>query len=108
MENRAGLMSRRLVRSLMVMPERKAHPMNAAGPFYVEDGCCLLCDLPRGLAPEMFRYTEAGDHCYVYKQPETPEELGRMVEAVKYAELACVRCRSRDPNLLRLLKEQQQ
>jgi hypothetical protein len=90
------------------MPERKAHPLNVPGPFYVEDGCCLLCDLPRATAPDMFQYTEARDHCYVYRQPETQEQLGRMVEALKYAELECVRCRSRDPHLLRLLKQQQQ
>ena len=89
------------------MPERKAHPLNVAGPFYVEDGCCLLCDLPRALAPDMFRFTNNTDHCYVYQQPETEEQMGRMVEAIKAAEVACIRCRSRDPSLLRLLKDQQ-
>ena len=90
------------------MPEKNAHPLNVAGPFYVEDGCCLLCDVPRGLAPDMFKFTESVDHCYVYRQPETQEQLGRMVEAMKYAEVACIRCRSRDPDLLRVLKQQQQ
>ena len=43
----------------IVMPEKKAHPLNVAGPFYVEDGCCLLCDVPRGLASDMFKFTRA-------------------------------------------------
>jgi hypothetical protein len=87
------------------MPERKAHPLNAEGPFYVENGCCLACDLPRQVAPDMFKYNETEGHCYVYKQPETQEQLCRMIEVVQCAELACVRCRSRDEHLLRRLKE---
>lgn len=86
----------------------KAHPLNVAGPFYVEEGCCLMCDLPRQVAPDMFKYTEDKDHCFVYKQPQTEEQLGRMIEAIKFADLACIRCRSRDPHLLRLLREQHQ
>jgi len=89
------------------MPEKGAHPQNVAGPFYVENGCCLLCDLPRATAPDMFQYTAEGDHCYVYKQPETEEQLERMIDAMGGAELACIRCRSREPRLLGLLKQKQ-
>jgi len=52
-----------------VMSENRAHPLNIEGDFYVENGCCITCDLPRTLAPDMFRYTAQKDHCYVYKQP---------------------------------------
>jgi len=57
------------------------------------------------LAPDMFKYNDAKDHCYVYKQPETEDQLRRMVEAVECAELACIRCRGQDKQLLRLLKK---
>ena len=86
------------------MPEGKAHPLNVTGPFYVEDGCCLICDLPRTLAPDMFKYDDTGRHCYVYKQPETKDQVTRMLEAVASAEVACIRCRGQDPQLLRLLE----
>ena len=88
------------------MPEPKPYLLNVDGPFYVEDGCCLLCDLPRTLAPDMFKYNEAKDHCYVYKQPESKDQLCRMVQAVASAELACIRYRGCDKHVLRLLKKQ--
>ena len=84
---------------------KEAHSLNAEGPFYVENGCCLICDLPRQVAPDMFKYHEAEMHCYVYQQPQTEEQLTRMVEVMKGADLACVRCRSRDGQLLRRLIE---
>lgn len=80
------------------------HPMNVDGPFYVGDGCCTLCDLPRTDAPDMFRVTEEQDNCYVYKQPETEDELNRMIGALAAAETACIRCRSKDPTLLERLR----
>jgi hypothetical protein len=85
------------------MPERKAHPPNVEGPFYVEDRCCLTCSLPETVAPDMFRYTEEKDHCYVYQKPRTKDQLDRMIEAMEGAELACIRCRSRDHGLLAAL-----
>jgi hypothetical protein len=88
-----------------VMPDPKPHPLNVDGPFYVEDGCCLICDLPRILASDMFKYNEAKDHCYVYRQPETEDRLRRMIMAVEGAEVACIRYRGHDGHLLRLLKE---
>jgi hypothetical protein len=30
----------------------------------------------------MFKYTAAGDHCYIYKQPETKDQLSRMIKAM--------------------------
>src|SRR5690348_4932956 len=86
------------------MSERKPYPLNVSGPFYVEDGCCLLCDLPRAIAPDMFKYNRTNDHCYVYKQPETKDEIHRMVEAVTCADLACIRYRGIDKRLIRYLR----
>jgi hypothetical protein len=94
-----GLICRR------VMPEPKPHPLNVDGPFYVADGCCICCDLPRALAPDMFKFNEANDHCYAFSQPETEDQLRRMVEAVASAELACIRYRGHEKHVLRLLKK---
>jgi len=87
------------------MPSRSPHPLNVAGPFYVESSCCLLCDLPRMVAPNMFRYTETGDHCFIHRQPESPVDLGKMIEVLKHQDLDCIRCRSQDPGLLNRLRE---
>lgn len=91
--------------TVVVMPEPKPYPLNVEGPFYVEDGCCLRCDLPRTLAPDMFKFNEAQDHCYVYSQPENKDQLGRMVEALESAEVLCIRYRGHDKHLLRLLRK---
>ena len=40
------------------------------------------CDLPRAEAPDMFRLTENQDHCYVYQQPQTEDQLRRMIDPV--------------------------
>jgi len=86
-------------------PKPKAHPQNVAGPFYVEDGCCLLCDVPRSIAPEMFKYTDDEQHCFVYRQPETAADLRKMFEVLKTQDIMCIRCRSRDSGLLEQLEE---
>src|SRR5262249_35562240 len=76
--------------------EKRAHPRNVPGDFYVEDGCCTLCDMPRTEAPDLFAICDdpAGyQHCFVAKQPETPQELERMLGAIECAELDCIRYR---------------
>ena len=51
---------------------------------------------------------EAGgyQHCYVSKQPSTALELDQMIEAIKCAELACIRYRGFDPILLKRLTDE--
>lgn len=88
------------------MSETKPHPLNVEGDFYVENECCITCDLPRALAPDMFKYTSEKDHCYVYNQPQTEDQMIRMIQAMKGAEVLCVRCRSRDKAILRMLKKE--
>jgi hypothetical protein len=87
------------------MSERQAHPLNVAGDFYIENQCCITCDLPRTLAPDMFRYTDTKDHCYVYKQPETADQMERILQAMQGAEVLCVRCRTRNESLLQTLRK---
>ena len=71
----------------------KPYHENAPGDFFVEDGCCIICDVPRQTAPDLFKYNKKGDHCFVYKQPQTDDELSRMIEAAQASEVACIHYR---------------
>jgi ferredoxin len=82
----------------------KAHPLNVDGPFYVTNDCCTLCAVIFEEAPDMFRVNDKQDHCYVSKQPETDEQVDRMIEVMNLAELRYVRCRSNDPVLLEKIR----
>ena len=81
------------------MAERKPHPANVPGDFYVEDGCCTMCLVPFAEAPELFGACmdpKGYQHCYVKQQPETTEALGHMFGAIQGAELRCIRYRGTD------------
>lgn len=80
--------------------ERKPHPQNVAGDFYVQDECCTLCDIPRTEAPELFALTENEDHCFVSRQPQTEDEISQMLSAIACAELKCIHYRGRDPAII--------
>jgi len=90
----------------MPKPQHKAHPHNVPGPFYVEDGCCLWCDVPRSIAPEMFKYTDDQQHCFVHTQPSTGAELQKVIEVLKTQDIGCIRCRSQNCELLKQLTEE--
>lgn len=81
------------------MAEHRPHPANAPGDFYVEDGCCTMCEMPFAVAPELFGSCQDSmgtPHCYVKRQPGSPAELDRMVSAIRHAELQCIRYRGSD------------
>lgn len=82
---------------------RTRYRLNVIGPFYVEDGCCTLCGVPDSIAPELFGVTD--DHCYVKRQPQTPDEHDAMVHVMVSQELGCVRYAGADESLLRRLAE---
>jgi hypothetical protein len=82
---------------------RCAHPQNVAGPFYVEDGCCLTCTVPFEAAPGLFSWNEAHDHCFVSRQPSTDDEVRQMLEAVANSGEACIRYRGDAPEVVRAL-----
>lgn len=63
-------------------PSPKPHPQNAPGPFLVEAGMCMTCGMPEMVAPDLIAGTYDG-HCYFKKQPTTPEQLERAIEAVR-------------------------
>lgn len=66
----------------------KAYPENAPGPFYVQQDYCITCRTPESVAPDLIGFHEgppatgAHSHCYFKKQPQTPEEIARAVQAV--------------------------
>ncbi|MET1113169.1 MAG: ferredoxin [Allosphingosinicella sp.] len=83
----------------------KAHPCNAPGPFYVEDGCCISCGVPEATAPELFGWAEGDTHCFVRRQPDNAEETDAMVRALWSAEVSCIRYGGADPALLKRIAE---
>lgn len=50
------------------------------GAWYV-DSQCIDCNLCRDTAPKNFKQYEEGGYSFVYKQPETPEEMAQCQEA---------------------------
>jgi ferredoxin len=58
------------------------YPDNAPGRFYV-DQQCIDCDACREAAPEHFRRNDERGYSYVYRQPVTPEEVGRCQAALE-------------------------
>jgi|TARA_R110000868_G_scaffold83472_1_gene235568 ferredoxin len=55
---------------------------NVEGKFYVDEQC-IDCDLCRETAPDNFTSETDGGYSYVYKQPESDEELELCVEAME-------------------------
>jgi ferredoxin len=55
---------------------------NVEGAFYV-DSNCIDCDLCRQTAPDHFERSEEDGYSYVYKQPDTEEEIALCREALE-------------------------
>ena len=55
---------------------------NVVGKYYV-DNQCIDCDLCRETAPNNFTRAEDEGYSYVFKQPETPEDLAQSREAME-------------------------
>ena len=72
-------------------------PRNAPGPFYVRDGCCITCAVPWTEAPDLFGGLRADgaapDGCFVVRQPETSDELARMLRVLDLQDVMCIRYR---------------
>lgn len=89
--------------------KHKPHPANVPGDFYVEEGCCTMCEVPFAEAPDLFGTVQDPKgylHCFVRRQPETGAELDQMVRAIRCAELKCIRYRGTDRLIqLRLVGE---
>jgi ferredoxin len=55
------------------------YPENITGRYYV-DRECIDCDMCRNIAPKSFTRSD-DDHSYVFRQPQTPEEIAQAEEA---------------------------
>ena len=88
------------------MSNHKPYAANVPGDYYVEDGCCTMCEVPFDMAPDLFGISDDPYiHCYVKRQPETPSELNQMVDAIRAADLQCIRYRGSDRRIqLRLIR----
>jgi len=67
----------------------KKNPQKVPGKFYVNEDC-LACEACQDAAPNNFRYGENG-LSFVFKQPDTPEEVERCQQAVDRCPLEAVR-----------------
>ncbi|HEY1663329.1 MAG TPA: ferredoxin [Verrucomicrobiae bacterium] len=56
------------------------NPENVPGRFYA-DNTCIDCDMCRNIAPKIFKRNDEGAYSYVYRQPQTPEEIAQAEEA---------------------------
>lgn len=56
-------------------------PENVPGQFYV-DSTCIDCDVCRDTAPDNFIRSDENNYSFVYKQPESPEEVSLCEEAL--------------------------
>jgi hypothetical protein len=86
----------------------------APGPFYVIKDQCITCSVPTETAPDNIRYhkrpctscpSSLTNHCVVTRQPETPEELERMIEVVAASCVQAYRYCGTDLDILRRLVE---
>jgi hypothetical protein len=74
---------------------RVPHPDNVPGPVYVEDGCCLGCNVWQDVAGEFLAWQGNDDHghCHVSRQPKDCNEFEAIVAAMKLQEVDCIRLR---------------
>jgi hypothetical protein len=57
---------------------RDRHPRSAPGDFYVERSCCLACGVWEDVAAGLMEWDDSEyPQCFVARQPNTPEEIGR-------------------------------
>jgi len=82
-------------------------PLNAPGPFYVGRDECISCRAPEHEAPDLMSFDEERGSCYFLRQPTTPEETERAIQAVGVSCCGAVRYAGSDPKILQRLAEVQ-
>ena len=78
------------------MRQHIPHPSNVKGDFYVEDGCCLMCEVPLHEAPDLLSVLEDKSHCFVKRQPVSHEDFDKMIDAMDASEVECIRYKGTD------------
>jgi len=86
-------------------PQYDRHPKNAAGPFYVVGNHCISCGAPEAEAPTLVTGCGSQEGCYVFKQPETPEEVSAAIRAMFVSCIEVYRYGGTDPEIRRRLAE---
>jgi hypothetical protein len=79
-------------------PDPHRNKYNSIGPFYSMDHC-IVCGSPGAIAPGHVKFTdelgltnENDDYsCVVYKQPDSIEELKKMILAMDSSCVECIR-----------------
>ena len=77
------------------------------GDFYTACEMCLICDVPHVEAPDLMAYVKhpgdgvSGLHCVFTRQPQTPEEIERAIDAMCGSEVCGIRYAGTDPGILR-------
>ncbi len=91
-----------------LLPERLLHigphPQNAEGPFYVENGECITCGAPHAVAPDLMGWNEDHSHCFFRKQPSTPGEVDRAIQAIGMSCCGALRYRGDDEDICKRLR----
>jgi hypothetical protein len=67
--------------------------------FYVQQGCCLSCDVPQAVAPTLvgWRDIQNSTDCYWIRPPRSPDELEYAIKVIYARELDCHRYAGTDP-----------
>lgn len=61
-----------------------------------------MCGVPFCIAPELFgtlKSSQGLDHCFVQQQPETPDQVADMIQAIGAAETRCIRYKGVDHSI---------
>lgn len=88
--------------------QRRRCQENRGGDFYTDCDLCLTCDVPHDTAPDLMAYVRHPDapdkypyHCVFTRQPKTPEEIERAIDAMCGSEVCGIRYGGSDPEILR-------
>ena len=85
------------------------------GPFYVVKDQCIICALPVETAPANITWSAVTfprsdsrrgcpTHCRIERQPQTPEELARVIEAAWESCVEAIRYCGTDPQVLAAMR----
>lgn len=84
-------------------PQR--YPEGEQSDFYVENAC-ITCGAPQEEAPDLIAHSEAyHGHCYFKKQPQTPEEIERAINAICVSCIASIRYGGKNEAIIKRLYE---
>lgn len=93
----------------LVTPKFERESDNAPGPFYVVKDLCIICALPPETAPQNVTWdrefqrggcTGCPNHCRVERQPQTPDEVARVIDAACASCVEAIRYCGTDPEIL--------